>query len=83
MEVKHFGITPLVLETLFNYFSIYFLYHSDVVLFILLSSGSLTLSYFLSILLMISSLMSILFWLVHFSLLNFLLDSSLYLLHLF
>lgn len=46
MEVKHFGITPLVLETLFNYFSIYFLYHSDVVLFILLSSGSLTLLYF-------------------------------------
>lgn len=83
MEVKPFGITPLVLETLFNYFSIYFLYHSDVVIFILLSSGSLTLSYFLSILLMISSLMSILFWLVHFSLLNFLLDSSLYLLHLF
>lgn len=83
MEVKHFGITPLVLETLFNYFSIYFLCHSDVVIFILLSSGSLTLSYFLSILLMISSLMSILFWLVHFLLLNFLLGSSLYLLHLF
>ena len=40
MKVKHFGITPLVPETLFSYFSIYFLYHLDLVIFILLSSSS-------------------------------------------
>ena len=83
MKVKHFGITPLVPETLFSYFSIYFLYHLDLIIFILLSSSSLTLSLFISILLLISSLMSILFWLVYFSVLNFLLGSYLYLLHLF
>ena len=83
MKVKHFGITPLGRRTLFSYFSIYFLYHLDLVIFVLLSSHSLTLSYFLSILFLVSSLMNILFWLVYFSILNFLLGSSLYPLHLF